>query len=208
MRTRVKICGITSRTDALAAIRHGADALGLVFYPPSPRNLEIPQALEIARGLPPFVTLVGLFVNADPETIREVRERVPLSLLQFHGDECADYCADQGLPWIKAVRMREGTDVVALAQRYSGASALLLDAYRPGVPGGTGDTFDWEMIPERCPLPLILAGGLTPANVGTAVALVRPYAVDVSGGVERSKGVKDADKISAFIQGVRLATEN
>ena len=207
MRTRVKVCGITRREDAEAAVAAGVDALGLVFYPPSPRNLDISRAIEVVRGLPPFVTLVGLFVNADADTIREVRQALPLGLLQFHGNECPDYCAAHGLPWIKAIRMQPGVDLQAEAQRYHAAAGLLLDTYRPGVPGGTGEAFDWSLIPPGVALPLILAGGLDPENVVRAVRRVRPYAVDVSGGVERSKGVKDAAKISEFMRGVRLGTE-
>jgi phosphoribosylanthranilate isomerase len=151
--------------------------------------------------------LVGLFVNADADTIREVTQAVPLGLLQFHGNECPDYCAAHGLPWIKAIRMQPDIDLQAEAQRYRAATGLLLDTYRAGVPGGTGESFDWSMIPQQVPLPLILAGGLHPGNVAQAVRQVRPYAVDVSGGVERSKGVKDAAKISEFMRGVRLGTE-
>jgi len=204
MRTRAKICGITRLDDALAAVAAGADALGFVFYPPSPRHLSVERAAEIAGRVPPFVTRVGLFVNADAETIAEAVERVGIDLIQFHGNECADYCASHGRPFIKAVRMRDDVDLMAERERYRAASALLLDAYRPNVPGGTGDTFDWARIPEQLAGEVILAGGLTPENVADAIRTVHPYAVDVSGGVERDKGIKDPDKIRRFMQGVYL----
>ena len=204
MRTRVKICGITRLEDALAAAGAGADALGFVFYPPSPRNVEVERAAEITAALPPFVTTVALFVNADAGTIAEVVREARIDLLQFHGNECPDYCAQHGRPWIKAVRMKEGVDPEAEARRYAGAQALLLDAYRPGVPGGTGEAFDWDRIPSSLAPRIVLAGGLTPENVAEAVRRVRPWAVDVSGGVEAAPGVKDADKIERFLRGVTL----
>lgn len=206
MRTRVKICGITDRQDALDAVRLGADAIGLVFYPPSPRCVAPEQAAAIVERLPPFVTVAGLFVNASREEIAEVLGTVRLDLLQFHGTECAEYCAGHGRPYIKALRVREGMDLLAERQRYAGASALLLDAYQPGVPGGTGQAFDWALIPSELGHEIVLAGGLTPGNVGEAVRRVRPYAVDVSGGVERVKGRKDAAKIEAFMRGVASAS--
>jgi phosphoribosylanthranilate isomerase len=206
MRTRVKICGITDRQDALDAVRLGADAIGLVFYPPSPRCVTAERAAAIVEGLPPFVTVVGLFVNASREEIAEVLGTVRIDLLQFHGTECPDYCAEHGRPYIKAVRVREGTDLLGERQRYAGASALLLDAYRPGVPGGTGQAFDWDLIPAALGPEIVLAGGLTADNVGEAVRQVRPYAVDVSGGVEREKGRKDVGKIEAFMRGVASAS--
>jgi phosphoribosylanthranilate isomerase len=206
MRTRVKICGITDRQDALDAVRLGADAIGLVFYPPSPRCVAPDRAAAIVEGLPPFVTVVGLFVNASRDEIAEVLGSVRIDLLQFHGTECAEYCAGHGRPYIKAVRVREGMDLAAERQRYAGASALLLDAYQPGVPGGTGQAFDWALIPSELGHEIVLAGGLTPDNVGEAVRRVRPYAVDVSGGVEREKGRKDAGKIEAFMRGVASAS--
>jgi len=204
MRTRVKICGITRLEDALAAAGAGADALGFVFYPPSPRNIEVERAAEITAALPPFVTTVALFVNADAGTIAEVVRKARIDLLQFHGNECPDYCARHGRPWIKAIRMKEGVDPEAEARRYAGAQALLLDAYRPGVPGGTGEAFDWDRIPPSLAPRIVLAGGLTPENVTEAVRRVRPWAVDVSGGVEAAPGVKDADKIERFLRGVTL----
>ena len=203
MRTRVKICGITRPEDGREAARLGADAIGLVFYPPSPRAVTPARAAAIVRELPPFVTTVGLFVNADAGTIAAAVEAAGLDLLQFHGDESPADCAGHGRPWIKALRMAPGLDVAAEARRYEGARGILLDAYRPGVPGGTGETFDWERIPADLDLPLILAGGLAPANVAEAVRRVRPWAVDVSGGVEAQKGIKDAAKMAAFIDEVR-----
>ena len=202
MRTRVKICGITRLEDALSAIGFGADALGLVFYPPSPRAVTVEQAESIVRQLPPFVTTVGLFVNASRAQVSEVLERVPLDLLQFHGDEDAAACAGHGRPWIKAVRMRPEVDLEQMAQDYAEASGLLLDTYQAGVPGGTGQTFDWQRIPRELASRIILAGGLNPQNVEQAIRQIRPYAVDVSGGVEAAKGIKDAEKMAAFIAGV------
>ncbi len=204
MRTRVKICGITRLEDALAAARAGADALGFVFYPPSPRNIGVEQAAGIIAALPPFVTTVALFVNADAQAIAEVVRLARIDLLQFHGNECPDYCALHGRPWIKAVRMKEGVELEHEAARYAGAQALLLDAYRPGVPGGTGEVFDWARIPETLRGRIVLAGGLDADNVGEAVRRVRPWAVDVSGGVEAAPGIKDRDKIERFIRGATL----
>jgi len=207
MRTRVKICGITREQDALAAVRAGADAIGLVFYPPSPRHVTPEQAATITRRLPPFVTVVGLFVNADADTIRESVQAGRVSLLQFHGQECPDYCAGHGLPWLKALRMKDDLDLDKAAADYAGAAALLLDAYRPGVPGGTGETFDWGRIPAQMAERVVLAGGLDPDNVAEAVRRVRPYAVDVSGGVEAAPGIKDPDMIARFIRGVRVGQD-
>ena len=203
MRTRVKICGITREQDALAAAEHGADAIGLVFYPPSPRHVDVARAAEIAAILPPFVTTVGLFVNADAQTIAEVVEAVGIDLIQFHGNECADYCAGHGRPWIRALRMKDGVDLGKSVTEFGAARGLLLDAFRPGVPGGTGETFDWSRIPAELSGRIVLAGGLTPDNVAGAIRQVRPYAVDVSGGVEAEPGIKDANKIARFMQSVR-----
>ncbi len=208
MRTRVKICGITRPQDAVAAARAGADAIGLVFHAPSPRAVSIAQALAVIAALPPFVSVVGLFVDATEAAIRAVLEQVPLDLLQFHGNECPSECGGFGRAYIKALRMREGTDVRAYAQTYPEAVGVLLDAYDPATPtvrGGTGQTFDWSRIPARLPVPLILAGGLTPENVAEAVRRTRPYAVDVSSGVERGKGIKDAARVAAFIENVTAA---
>jgi phosphoribosylanthranilate isomerase len=204
MRTRVKICGITNRQDARDAADLGADAIGLVFYPASPRAVTVSQAREVVAGLPPFVSVVGLFVNAERAQIAEALAGCRIDLLQFHGQECPDYCAGHGRPYLKAVRMREGVDLTAERARYATASALLLDTYQPGVPGGTGAAFDWARVPAALAGEVILAGGLTPDNVAAAVRQVRPYAVDVSGGVERAKGRKDRDKMAAFMRGVAL----
>ena len=203
MVVRSKICGITRIEDALVAAEAGADAIGLVFYDKSPRAVDVRQARAILAALPPFVTSVGLFVNASRCFIGEVLDAVPLDVLQFHGDETPEQCEGHGRPWFKALRVRPGDDLHAEARRFAGARAILLDAYVPGVPGGTGERFDWSLIPTDLPMPLILAGGLTPDNVTEAIASVRPYGVDVSGGVEAAKGIKDAAKVAAFIRRVR-----
>jgi phosphoribosylanthranilate isomerase len=202
MRTRVKICGITRVEDALAAARLGADAVGLVFSAKSPRAVSVIQAQAIVRALPPFIAAVGLFVDADPREIRAVVAALPLQLLQFHGNEDPEGCRGYGLPYLKALRMREGVDLAAMARPYGDAVGILADAYVEGVAGGTGTTFDWSRIPTGLAQPVILAGGLNPDNVAAAVRQVRPWAVDVSGGVESAPGVKDAAKIAAFIKGV------
>lgn len=202
IRTRVKICGITRPEDALAAARAGADAIGLVFYPPSPRAVTRERAREIVQVLPPFVSVVGLFVNAQPAEVRAALAALPIDLLQFHGDEAPEECRIYGRPYIKAVAMAPGVDLQAAARRYVDAAGLLLDTHREGVRGGTGEAFDWSRIPPGLDRPIILAGGLTLENVAAAVQRVRPYAVDVSSGVEVSKGIKDAARIEAFIRGV------
>lgn len=202
MRTRIKICGLTRAEDAQAAARLGADALGLVFYPPSPRSVSLEQAQAVVAGLPPFLTLVGLFVDAEPACIQAVINQVGVQLLQFHGDETPAACAAHGRPWIKALRMTPGLDLLAQRRAYGAASALLLDAYHPTLRGGTGERFDWERIPPELAGDIILAGGLNPDNVEQAVRQTRPYAVDVSGGVELAKGIKDPARIRAFIEGV------
>lgn len=202
MRVRVKICGITRVEDALISVENGADAIGLVFYEPSPRNVNIEQAIEIANKIPAFVTAVGLFVNAEPEYVRSVISRVKLDLLQFHGDETPQECACFGLPFIKAIRVKSDTNLVQCANDFSAARGLLLDTYTEGVAGGTGNVFDWGLIPADLEKPVILAGGLNAHNVAQAISQVKPYAVDVSGGVEASKGIKDAAKIAAFMQQV------
>lgn len=207
MRTRVKICGITSIKDALAAVRHGADAIGLVFYAQSPRNVSIAQAAEIVAALPAFISAVGLFVDAAPEEIQAVLAKVKLNLLQFHGNETPEACRRYGLPYMKAVRVQADTNLLQYAADYGDAKALLLDAYSEGVAGGTGQTFDWNLIPKNLPQNIVLAGGLNADNVSSAIRQVRPYAVDVSGGVEQEKGIKDAGKIAAFMQGVFDAAE-
>jgi len=204
MRTRVKICGFTRAEDAVFAAHAGADAIGLVFYPPSPRHVEIGQAITIVAALPAFVSVVALFVDEQEKTIREVLTRLPVDCIQFHGEETAAACRMYGKRYIKALPMREGVDIAALATAYHDADGLLLDAYHPDAKGGTGSGFDWGRIPKNCPLPLILAGGLDAANVQRAVATVKPYAVDVSSGVEREKGIKDEKKIAAFLNAVTL----
>jgi phosphoribosylanthranilate isomerase len=206
-RTRIKICGITREEDLAAAVAAGADALGFVFYPPSPRCVTPQQAAELLARVPAFVTRVGLFVNETAEGVRAVLAQAPLDLLQFHGDEDPAYCAGFGKPWIKAARMRAGFDLLEYATAFAGAPGvcgLLLDAHVEGY-GGGGQTFDWSLIPRSLPLPLILSGGLHPGNVVKAVRSVRPWAVDVSSGVEAARGIKDVRKINEFIAGVRDA---
>jgi len=203
MATAVKICGITRPEDALAAARAGAHAIGLVFYAKSPRHVTPTRAAEIIRVLPPFVTTVGLFVDATAEGVRAALAEAPVGLLQFHGDETPEFCRQFKRPYVKAVRVKAGVDLLQYAQDYHDAKALLLDAYVEGLHGGSGAAFDWSLIPRGLPLPVILSGGLTPENVMEAIRRVRPGAVDVSSGVESSKGVKDAQRIAAFIKGAR-----
>jgi phosphoribosylanthranilate isomerase len=199
MAVRVKICGITRAQDLHAACAAGADALGFVFYEKSPRHLTIDAAAALVRELPPFVQAVGLFVDAEPAFIEAVLRAVPLDLLQFHGDETPADCARVGRPFIKAVRVNRDTDLLKCAADFEAARGLLLDAFVAGVPGGTGERFDWSLIPPHLPKPVILSGGLAPDNVAEAVERVRPWAVDVSSGVEITKGIKDAHKIAQFI---------
>lgn len=203
MRTRIKICGITRAQDARAASESGADAIGLVFYPPSPRNVNPVQARAIIAELPPFVTAVGLFVDPSRDQVEAVLRACSISLLQFHGDEAPDFCGSFGLPYIKAARVRADADLVQYLSPYRAAQGWLLDAYHDRLYGGTGASFDWNLIPQGLARPVILSGGLTPENVGAAVRQVRPWAVDVSSGVEATKGIKDAAKIAAFIAGVK-----
>ena len=205
MATAVKICGITRPEDALAAARAGAHAIGLVFYAKSPRHVTPARAAEIIRVLPPFVTTVGLFVNATAEEVRAALAEAPVGLLQFHGDETPEFCRQFKRPYVKAVRVKAGVDLLQYAQDYHDAKALLLDAYVEGLHGGSGAAFDWSLIPRGLPLPVILSGGLTPENVTEAVRRVKPSAVDVSSGVESAKGIKDTQKVAAFIKGVRNA---
>lgn len=205
MSTAIKICGITRAEDALCAAHHGAHAIGLVFYKPSPRYVEPDAAREIVRALPPFVTPVALFVDADAQEVRDVAARSGAQLIQFHGSETPRFCDQFGWPYMKAVRVRPGVDLLQYARDFHGARALVLDAFQEGLHGGTGATFDWTLIPHSLPLPIVLSGGLTADNVGEAVAHVHPWAVDVSSGVEARKGIKDAAKIAAFISGVRNA---
>lgn len=203
-RTRIKICGLTRPEDVRAAVAAGADAIGFVFYPPSPRAVGIEEAAELVALLPPFVTSVGLFVNATQAELDAVLARVPLQLLQFHGDEAESDCARYGRPWIKAARMRPGVDLLEFSSFHPRASGILVDAFVEGY-GGGGRTFDWSLIPDGFVRPLVLSGGLDADNVTEAVRRVRPWAVDVSSGVESAKGIKDAAKIAAFIAGVRHA---
>jgi phosphoribosylanthranilate isomerase len=205
VRTRVKICGVTRPEDALTIVQHGADALGLVFYEPSPRHVSIEKAKEIIAHVPAFVSVVGLFVDADEEFVRQVIHEVHLDILQFHGDESPNYCRQFFKPYIKAVRVKRDTNLVQYASSYQDAKALLLDAFVEGSPGGTGLSFDWALIPEQLSLPVILAGGLNPENIQEAIKTVKPFAVDVSGGVEQTKGIKSVAKLVAFMQGVRHA---
>ena len=202
-RTRIKICGITRVQDVSAVAGNGADALGLVFYEKSPRHVSMQQAVLLARAVPPFVTMVGLFVNPSVDYVREVLSKVPLDVLQFHGEETPEFCRQFGKPYLKAIRGKAGVDLVECAARYAGAQGLLLDAFVEGTQGGTGESFDWALIPRELPLPVILSGGLHAGNAAAAIKQVRPYAVDVSSGVEAAKGIKDAVKIAAFIHEVK-----
>ena len=201
-RTRVKICGLSRPEDALAAYRFGADAVGLIFYPPSPRGVDIDVARRIRRALPPFITVVGVFVDPKPGFLRQAIHDVSLDVVQFHGDETPEFCATCERPYVKAVRVHEGVELGDVAARYAGASALLLDSYETGKRGGTGKTVDWSLIPSDIGMPIILAGGLTPDNVASAIAAVAPFAVEGNSGVEASPGVKDHAKIEAFIREV------
>jgi phosphoribosylanthranilate isomerase len=200
---RVKICGITSVDDALIAVNAGADAIGLVFYEPSPRCVDIEQAEAISRAVGPFVTVVALFVNASRSVIENILKRVPIHVMQFHGDEPAEFCEQFSRPYFKALRMHEDLDVEATIGLFNNASGILLDAYTPGVPGGTGETFDWQRVPKGSDRAIILAGGLNPENIRRAVTETNIYGVDVSGGVERAPGIKDAQKIESFIRAAK-----
>jgi phosphoribosylanthranilate isomerase len=205
MATAIKICGITRHADAMAAAYAGAHAVGFVFCAKSPRNVSIATARELASALPPFVTAVGLFVNPAASEVENILTEVPLNLLQFHGEETPDFCGSFGVPFIKAARVRAGLDLIQYAHRYCAARGLLLDAFVDGTHGGTGAAFDWNLIPSGLPLPVILSGGLNPANVGDAIRRISPWAVDVSSGVEASPGIKDPQKIAVFIKEVRSA---
>lgn len=205
MRTRIKICGVTSVADALRCADAGADAVGLVFYPPSPRCVTVERAAEIVGALPPFVTAVGLFVNPQPADVDAVLASCPVGLLQFHGDESPEFCARFGHPYLKALRVRLGVDLLECLRPYEAASGWLLDAFREGEYGGTGTAFDWDLVPPGLARPVVLSGGLSPENVSEAVRRVRPWAVDVSSGVESAKGIKDPARVAAFIAGVRNA---
>ncbi|MFZ0470586.1 MAG: phosphoribosylanthranilate isomerase [Thiogranum sp.] len=202
MRTRVKICGITRVEDALVAARAGADAIGLVFYRASPRHVDVQQAQTLCRALPPFVSVVGLFVNPSREEVEAITAAVPVDLLQFHGHEPADCCTGFARPYIKAIGMQAGVDPGAVMAEHPHASGFLLDTYQPETHGGGGLAFDWSQVPARRDRPLILAGGLTPENVAGAIEQLGPFGVDVSSGVEQYKGIKSEVKIEAFMRGV------
>lgn len=207
MKIRTKICGLTRPQDIQSAVLAGVDAIGLVFYPPSPRAVNIEQAIDLVKYIPPYVQVVGLFVNATLEEISEICRQVPIDILQFHGDENPEQCRTiaqkLGRRWYKAIQVKDDMDILQTIQPYQqyGASAILLDAYHPDLKGGTGHSFDWTTFP-KVDIPLILAGGLNPENVADAIALTQPYAVDVSGGVEQTKGVKDSEKMRKFIENV------
>lgn len=203
MSVRVKICGITRIEDALCAVESGADAIGFVFWPESSRYVTPEQAEKISEQIPAFIHTVGVYVDPTPEWVEETSTVAKLSLLQFHGDEKPEFCAQFNLPYIKAIRVREDTDLLQYDIEYKTARGLLLDTYAKGMPGGTGHVFDWDLIPENMSLPVILSGGLTVENVAAAIRRTNPWAVDVSSGVEVSKGIKDEQKISAFMRGVR-----
>jgi phosphoribosylanthranilate isomerase len=203
-RTRIKICGITRAADLIAAVQAGADAIGFVFYPPSPRFAPPEQVRRLAELVPPFVTRVGLFVNAEAAFVRETLALAPMDLLQFHGDEDATYCEQFGLPYVKAARVRPELDLLEFTRTFPTAQGVLLDAWVEGY-GGAGQSFDWSLIPDHLPLPMVLSGGLHAGNVVEAVVKTRPWAVDVSSGVELAKGIKDAGKIAAFVAAVREA---
>ncbi len=203
--TRVKICGITNVEDAQAVVSAGAHALGLVFYEASPRAVDLEQAQAIAYAAGPFISVTALFVNPPSLLVGTVVSKVPVQLLQFHGDETAAFCESFQRPYIKAIRMRPDLDLDGVIASHPNASGFLLDAYRPGVPGGTGETFDWGRVPRRSKAPIILAGGLTPENVADAIRATGVYGVDVSGGVESAPGKKDHNQIKSFINNVRSA---
>ena len=200
MRTRTKICGITRLEDAKASVRAGCDALGFVFYKESPRYIALDAFKVIVKELPPFVTKAGLFVNDDPAEIEEAIQSGLVNVLQFHGDETPDFCRQFNFPYIKAVAVSSSVDLIQYAKDFHDAEALLLDAYHEHLKGGTGQTFDWNLIPQSLSKPIVLAGGLNVDNVKEAIKKVKPYAVDVSGGVEESKGIKNSLKIQAFIK--------
>jgi phosphoribosylanthranilate isomerase len=207
-RTRIKVCGITRLEDAAVAVAAGVDALGFVFYDKSPRAVTVEKVYDIINALPAFITTVGLFVDAPAREVTKILCHIPLNLLQFHGDEDAAYCEQFGIPYIKAIRVKQGDDVNAKIANYPSAASILLDTYKEDVPGGTGESFDWALVPTVTTKPIILAGGLTAENVSHAIKQVKPYAVDVSGGVEKEKGIKDAVKINAFVRGVQSVTIN
>ncbi len=202
MTVKIKFCGITREEDAIAAAAVGADAIGLNFYPSSPRATTLQQAQSIINALPPFITTVGLFVNEDASRVQQVLDQVMLDRLQFHGDETPAYCQQFNKPYIKAIPIDENTDIATACQQYQSAVACLLDTSHPTLKGGTGKVFDWRLVPRDCPCPIILAGGLTPENVGAAIKQVKPYAVDVSSSIEKEPGIKDFAKLQAFAKEV------
>jgi len=206
---RIKICGITRVEDAVAALQLGVDAVGLVFYKKSPRSIELKQASDIASAVGPFVTVTALFVNPQAQEVERVLEQVPVSLLQFHGEEQAEFCRQFSRPWMKALRIQSSTNVLDMVKEYQTADALLFDTYQAGIAGGTGECFDWNLVarknlPHGFNKPVVLAGGLNAGNIKKAIEVVEPYGVDVSGGVESVVGIKDRSKIQSFIQAVRL----
>jgi phosphoribosylanthranilate isomerase len=203
MSVRVKVCGITRCEDAKAAVQLGVDAIGFVFWQQSARYIDPVSARWIAANIPPFVCTVGVYVDPDAAWVEETSKIAKLNLLQFHGDETPEFCNQFSQPYIKAIRVKQDTDLLQYAERFSTAKALLLDTYAADMPGGTGHTFDWQLIPKYLPLPIILSGGLNPNNVAMAIKRTQPWAVDVSSGVEASKGIKDEKKIFAFMQGVK-----
>lgn len=203
MSVRVKVCGITRSEDAIAAVQCGADAIGFVFWPHSARYIDPESARRIAEVIPPFICTVGVYVDPDAAWVEETARAAKLNLLQFHGDESPEFCNQFPQPYIKAIRVKPDTDLLQYAQRYGAAKGLLLDTYAADMPGGTGHAFDWQLIPQQLSLPLILSGGLNPDNVARAIKQTQPWAVDVSSGVEASKGIKDEKKIIAFMQGVK-----
>ena len=205
--TRIKICGVTRAQDAQACAASGADAIGLVFYPRSSRAVTVHQAADIVAAVPPFVSVVALFVDEPIGSIERIISTLPIDVIQFHGDESAEFCHQFGRPWIKALRVRPGLDVVEECQRFSKARGVLLDSWQADVPGGTGKTFDWRLATQALCVPVVLAGGLTHDNVGEGMRALHPAAVDVSGGVEVSPGLKDAKKIRQFIAAVRAADQ-
>lgn len=207
VRTRIKICGITRMQDAECAVNTGADALGFIFWPASPRFIRPEDARAIVRALGPFVATVGVFVNPSPDKVRRAVSEAGISTLQFHGEEVAGFCAGFGLPYVKGFKVGPGVDLINSAAQYADAAGWLFDAFDPRLVGGTGETFDWSLIPRKLARPLVLSGGLHAGNVGDAIRRAHPFAVDVSSGVEAAKGIKDAVKIAAFIQGVRNADQ-
>jgi phosphoribosylanthranilate isomerase len=203
MSVRVKVCGITRVEDALSAIRYGADAIGFVFWAKSGRYVTPEKARQIAAKIPAFISIVGVYVDPTPEWVEETAQAANLSLCQFHGDESAEFCEQFAVPYIKAIRVKAGLDLLQYARQYQNAKGLLLDTYAANMPGGTGHVFDWNLIPQNLSLPLILSGGLNADNVAMAIKQTQPWAVDVSSGVEAAKGIKDEKKIIAFMQGVK-----